>query len=285
VGHPSASTGGDGPPRDPAFGDHVDALLAGWAHERPDLDVSPLAVVQRIGRLAAYFAAEIDPIFARAGLNSSDFAILANLCRSGAPYRLTQRHLMDSLRLTSGTISVRIDHLSERGLVTRTSDPRDGRSVLVTMTGAGRELFDAIAPEHLRNEARLVSGLPPEARDQLAALLRTLLIEFDNPAQGRPDVRLGLRVTPTHVAVERRAAVGLPPPAGLLIESSRSDGWAGSAGLTTGDVLVKAGDRALHSLACLALALETSRSTVEFTVQRRDGTFTVACDLAALSTF
>ena len=33
---------------DAPFGDHVDALIAGWEHERPDLDVSTLAVVQRI---------------------------------------------------------------------------------------------------------------------------------------------------------------------------------------------------------------------------------------------
>jgi hypothetical protein len=189
---------------------------------------------------------------------------------------------MESLRLTSGTISVRIDHLGERGLVTRTSDPDDGRSVLVRLTEAGRELFDAIAPEHLRNEARLVSALAPEDLEQLAVLLRRLLIEFDNPTHHRPDDRLGLRVSPTHIAVDRRAAVGLPPATGLLIESTRADGWAASVGLTTGDVLVKAGDVALHSLTCLAVALETGRKTVEFSIRRRDRTFTVTCDLAIL---
>ena len=66
----------------------------------------PSAVVQRVARLATYFADELEPVFAQSGLTGSDFAVLANLRRSGAPYQLTQRDLMDSLRLTSGTVSL-----------------------------------------------------------------------------------------------------------------------------------------------------------------------------------
>src|SRR5271169_317936 len=141
---------GQGSP--PPLADHVDHLIDGWSHERPDLNVAPLEVVQRVARLATYFAAEIEPVFTRSGLTGSDFAVLANLRRSGAPYQLTQRDLMASLRLTSGTVSVRIDHLSDRGWVRREPDPGDGRSVLVTLTDAGNELFDAVAPVHLDNE-------------------------------------------------------------------------------------------------------------------------------------
>src|ERR1039458_9086210 len=160
---------GDHSPR--PLADHVDELIEGWSLERPDLNVEPLGVVQRAARLATYFAAEIEPVFAAAGLTSSDFAVLANLRRSGDPYQLTQRDLMASLRLTSGTVSVRVDQLSERGLVRRESDPEDGRSVLVPLTGAGSELFDAVAPVHLANEARLLAALRPAEQEELARLL------------------------------------------------------------------------------------------------------------------
>jgi DNA-binding MarR family transcriptional regulator len=254
----------------PRLADHVDLLIEGWSHERPDLNVEPLGVVQRVARLATYFAAEIEPVFAQAGLNGSDFAVLANLRRSGAPYQLTQRDLMTSLRLTSGTVSVRIDHLSDRGLVRREPDPEDGRSVLVTLTDLGRELFDTVAPVHLANEDRILAALRPEERGELASLLRILLIEFDQPAEGRPDEELGFRVAPAHVAQERRAAVGLPPAAGLLVESVRPGSWASTAGLTTGDLLVKAGREELRSLNCLAKALSTSPAGVTLIVRRGD---------------
>ena len=254
----------------PPLADHVDQLIGGWSDERPDLNVAPLAVIQRVARLATYFAAEIEPVFTRFGLTGGDFAVLANLRRSGAPYQLTQRDLMASLRLTSGTVSVRIDHLSDRGWVRREPDPEDGRSVLVTLTGAGNELFNAVAPAHLGNEDRLLAALRPEKRDELARLLRILLIEFDQPADGRPDEELGFTAAPSHVAQQRRAAVGLPPAAGLLVESVRPHSRASTAGLTTGDLLVKAGPVELRSLDCLASALSANPAGITLTVQRRD---------------
>jgi DNA-binding MarR family transcriptional regulator len=259
-----------GPGSPPPLADYVDRLIDGWSHERPDLRVAPLAVIQRVVRLATYFAAEIEPVFTRFGLTGSDFAVLANLRRSGAPYQLTQRDLMASLRLTSGTVSVRIDHLSARGWVSREPDPDDGRSVLVTLTDAGNELFDAVAPVHLGNEDRLLAALRPDERDELARLLRILLIEFDQPADGRPDEELGFRAAPAHVAQERRAAVGLPPAAGLLVESVRPHSRASTAGLITGDLLVKAGPVELRSLDCLASALTANPGGITLTVRRGD---------------
>lgn len=239
--------------------DYVARLIESWRTERPDLEINPVAIVYRVGRLAAYFAAEVDRVFHGSGITSADFAVLANLRRSGQPYQLTQRQLMDALRLTSGTISVRIDRLTERGLVRRELGP-DGRGVLVTLTGEGDRTFDALAPRHLANEARLVAGLDPQQQAILAALLQALLLEYEPATPGRPDERVGLVVAPAHVGLERRAAVGLPPSAGLLVETVRAGSPADTAGLRAGDLLLRTPDRELRSLACLARALDGRRS-------------------------
>jgi hypothetical protein len=52
------------PAKTSALRDHVDHLMDGWARERPDLNVAPLAVIQRVLRLAAYLAMELEPVFA-----------------------------------------------------------------------------------------------------------------------------------------------------------------------------------------------------------------------------
>ena len=248
--------------------DYVARLIESWRAERPDLEVNPVAIVYRVGRLAAYFAAEVDRVFHGSGITSADFAVLANLRRSGPPYQLTQRQLMDALRLTSGTISVRIDRLADRGLVRREPAP-DGRGVLVTLTGDGSRTFDALAPRHLANEARLVAALDPPQQAILAALLQALLLEYEAAVPGRPDERLGLVLAPAHVGLERRAAVGLPPSTGLLVETVRPGGPADTVGLRPGDLLLRTPDQELRSLACLARALDGQRSlTVEI---RRGG--------------
>jgi len=256
--------------------DYIARLITGWHTERPDLDVNPVAIVNRVSRLAAYFAAEVERVFHGSTITSADFAVLANLRRAGQPYQLTQRQLMDALRLTSGTISVRIDRLAERGLVRRDPAP-ETRGVLVTLTDLGGRTFDALTPEHLANEARLVAALDPKQQAALATLLQSLLVEFEPDIPDRPDERLGLVVAPAHVGLRRRAAVGLPPLTGLLVETVRPGGPAAAAGIHAGDLLLRSATGELRSLTCLALAIDGKRH-VAIDIRRGDATMTVTVD-------
>ena len=257
--------------------DYVARLIGNWHAERPDLEVDPVAIVYRVGRLAAYFAAEIDRVFQGSPITSADFAVLASLRRSGHPYQLTQRQLMDALRLTSGTISVRIDRLAERGLVRRDPAP-DPRGVLVTLTDDGAHAFDALAPQHLANEARLVAALDPQQQAALAALLQSLLVEYEPGVENRPDERLGMLIAPAHVGLRRRAAVGLAPRTGLLVDSVRPGAAAAAAGIRAGDLLLRTPAGDLRSLTCLAQAIDGAR-TVAIDVQRENAIATVTIEV------
>jgi DNA-binding MarR family transcriptional regulator len=236
--------------------DHVDNLIEGWAAERPDLDTSPIAVVYRLTRVAAVWNAEIDRLFASYGITSTDFAVLSNLQRAGAPYQLNQRLIMSALRLTSGTVSLRIEKMVERGLVTRSPDPMDARASVVTLTADGAELFDRVAPEHLANEARLIAALPAPQLGELSELLRAILIDIEQPAEGRPDHRLGFVATPAPTAQRKRSDLGLPPQPGLLVASVLPEGPAAQAGIRPGDTIVELDGTPLHSLACLERTLD-----------------------------
>jgi DNA-binding MarR family transcriptional regulator len=255
--------------------DHVGRLIAGWREEQPGFPVDPIGIVYRVGRLAAHFSAAVDKVFANAGLSGPEFSVLANLRRAGQPYRLTQRQLMDQLSLTSGTISVRIDQLSKRGLVRRDPDPHDGRSVQVTLTENGQRLFDSVAPEHLANEARLVAALDPAEQAQLASLLKTLLIEFEPMLGPRPDRRLGLTVAPAYDGQVRRAHAGLPLAPGLLVEHVDPGSPAEAAGLRRGDLLVGSGGFDIRSLSRLAEAISACTGDLTLQIQRGDQVYDV----------
>ena len=84
--------------------------------------------------------------------------------------------LFNSVILSSGAMTNRLDRLEERDLVERLPDPSDRRGRLVALTDKGRELVDAAVVDHLANEEHLLAGLDPEERLQLAALLRKLLL-------------------------------------------------------------------------------------------------------------
>jgi DNA-binding MarR family transcriptional regulator len=156
--------------------DAVDLILQQWARERPDLDCSPMGIVGRITQLQREVHLAQRATFARHGLDAPSFDVLAALRRAGQPYQLTPTALMRTALVTSGAITQRLDRLEERGLITRERSEADGRAVVVTLTAAGRAALDAALPDHLETERRLLAALPSEDREQLADLLRRLLV-------------------------------------------------------------------------------------------------------------
>jgi DNA-binding MarR family transcriptional regulator len=159
--------------------DAVDEITAQWRRERPDLDPAPMGVIGRISRIAALAQRELDRVFAEYGLAGGDFDVLATLRRAGAPYRLTPGELSRSTMVTTGGMTKRLDRLEARGLIRREDDPGDRRGKLIALTDEGRSRIDRAVEGHLRNEERLLAGLPASKRNQLAGLLRELLVGLD----------------------------------------------------------------------------------------------------------
>ena len=162
--------------------DHVSAVLAQWAAERPDLDVSPMGIIGRISRLSLTMSKELELVFTQFGLYRWSFDMLATLRRSGAPYRLSPSALFRSMMVTSGTMTNRIDRLEEKGLVRRVPDPEDRRGILVELTEQGRELIDTALAAHVANEERILKALSKEEQHTLAPLLGKLLSSLEHPS-------------------------------------------------------------------------------------------------------
>lgn len=217
--------------------DSIGQLLADWARERPDLDFSPVGVINRLSRVRAHMDSALLRVFRDFGLTAADFRVIVALRRAGSPYELPQARLMTQLALTSGTISVRVDRLEKRGILTREADPDDKRGQRVRLTAEGLRLFDKVAPLHLANEERLLSSLTHDERAILARLLSKLLLSFESGTVqvGQP---LGMRLEPAHLARYRRTAVGLSDTPGLLVAETIEGTPAASAGLARGDLII-----------------------------------------------
>lgn len=172
----------DRPPPSPT--DQVDEIVDQWSRERPDIDVSGMAIIGRISRLERIIRPHLDAVFARHDLESWEFDVLATLLRHGHPHQLTPGRLLDSMMITSGAMTNRIDRLERRGFVTRSKSPTDGRQVLVTLTQEGRVRVDAALVDHAANEVTLVDALRADQREQLIDLLRLLHQAVDGPDSG-----------------------------------------------------------------------------------------------------
>jgi DNA-binding MarR family transcriptional regulator len=156
--------------------DVIDRIVEQWQAARPDVDVSPTHVLQRITRAHLLQSASFADVFGRFGLTFADYEVLAALVRSGPPHRMKPTELGHAIVLSSGAMTNRIDRLETAGLVQRLPDPDDRRGTLVALTTKGRQITDKALLAHVANEDRLLGALSARERGQLADLLRKLLV-------------------------------------------------------------------------------------------------------------
>jgi MarR family transcriptional regulator, lower aerobic nicotinate degradation pathway regulator len=113
-------------------------------------------------------------IFARdigIDLTPTQWAALAKLQETGP---CSQNQLGRLTAMDVATIKGVIDRLTARGLTETSSDPEDGRRLLVSLTRAGQQLAEKAAPNALAISRETLAPLEPKERDVLMELLNKL---------------------------------------------------------------------------------------------------------------
>lgn len=162
--------------------DYVDQLLEQWTRERRDLDFSAMGIIARIARAAHLYDRELETVFSTFHLHRGRFDVLAALRRAGPPYLLSPTALYNSLLISSGAMTHRLDRLEKAALIDRIPDPHDGRGLLVRLTKKGFETIDQAVASHTRNELSLLKVLTEDEKRNLEGALRKVLLSFgDRP--------------------------------------------------------------------------------------------------------
>jgi DNA-binding MarR family transcriptional regulator len=81
----------------------------------------------------------------------------------------------------------RLDALEKEGLVRRTRDPDDRRSVIVELTEKGRQKHEQAMAIQAPKEALLAEALTDREKEQLNALLRRVMITLEDRYPGKRD--------------------------------------------------------------------------------------------------
>ena len=105
------------------------------------------------------------------GLSDSDFRVLEALLHKGP---LPVNVLGPKVFLTPGSISVAVDRLHGRGLVTRVESEADRRVRIVDLTPKGRTLIEQVFAAHAREIDVLTQVLDPEERKKVTKALKKL---------------------------------------------------------------------------------------------------------------
>ena len=126
----------------------------------------------RLNVLASVVSQALAQIYeARFGLTIPGWRVVATLGQYGVR---TARDIAAHAVMHKSTVSRAVAALEGRGLVRREPNPDDMREELLVLTRAGRAVYEALAPEALAFEARLLSALAPAEREALLGLLDRL---------------------------------------------------------------------------------------------------------------
>ena len=134
-----------------------------------DLEALPGHYIRRLQQIAvAIFLQETE----KHGVTPVQYAALHKI--GNAP-GIDQRTLARSIGLDTSTTAGVIDRLEARGLMQRSASPDDRRVRLLSLTRPGQELLEAIEPDMLKAQERILAPLPKAERAEFMRMLRALV--------------------------------------------------------------------------------------------------------------
>jgi len=135
----------------------------------PDLDELPGHYIRRLNQIAvAIFLQETEAH----GLTPVQYAALSKV---GLTPGVDQRTLARSIGLDTSTTAGVIDRLEMRGLMQRTASPEDRRVRLLGLTDDGQKVLQAVEPDMLKAQQRILKPLSAVERDEFMRMLRKLV--------------------------------------------------------------------------------------------------------------
>ncbi|GAA0346303.1 MarR family transcriptional regulator [Bowmanella denitrificans] len=155
--------------------DDLDVFAHQWRTEGIEGDLLPMKVIGRMFRLMKTIEAEVGKCHEAFDLKYGEFDVLATLRRTGAPHCLTPSQLHQSMLLSSGAMTNRLDKLEQKGLIARTHSQEDRRSVKVQLTDKGMQTIEAVFPCHLKTLRQLLGNLDDASRERLVGSLKQWL--------------------------------------------------------------------------------------------------------------
>jgi DNA-binding MarR family transcriptional regulator len=119
------------------------------------------------------------PLLSDLGLTYPQYLVMVTLWEDGES---TVRRIGERLSLESSTLSPLLKRLEAMGLLARTRNERDERSVLVSLTAQGVAMRDRAAG--VPQEICSASGLSTQAQAALVEQLRTLAARLEHSLAG-----------------------------------------------------------------------------------------------------
>ena len=120
----------------------IDETIQTWSEQRPDLNFASMELSLKLNSIVRTVSDEIAQQIDDLGINLGEFDVLATLRRHGRGAKLTPKEISAATFVTPSGLTNRLSRLEKMGLISRQSDPADGRGALIKITAAGKRVAD-----------------------------------------------------------------------------------------------------------------------------------------------
>ena len=152
----------------------------GKTPEAPHTLLVMLKVLRAIRHLAL-------PAIFEGGLGESDFRVLEILLHKGP---MPVNAIGPKVDLNPGSVSVAVDRLYKKGLVSREESDSDRRVRTVSLTAKGRRVFVPIFRQHAALIKRACQDVSPEEQRQMEKVLKKIGRRAEELANKRATARI-----------------------------------------------------------------------------------------------
>jgi transcriptional regulator len=152
-----------------------------WESLFPGLGLE--SILGRILRIARYHNHKSTEAMRPFGIKNGEADVLSALLHAGPPHILTPKDITRQAYRTPGAITNVLDHLEEKGLLRRTLDVNNRRSILVELTPEGLRVARDSFLAQTAMEKGLLTMLTPEEKEQLRGLLKRILLELEEKGE------------------------------------------------------------------------------------------------------
>lgn len=117
----------------------------------------------------------------RFGLSRAEFVVIYSLAMMDG---VTASEIAASTAFPKNTLSRAVNRIADLGLIQRSADETDRRQQILTLTAAGRALYEEALPRFVALEEEMLAPLTLVERETLSALMaKVVLSMFDDSAE------------------------------------------------------------------------------------------------------
>ncbi len=120
----------------------------------------------------------------RFGLSRAEFVVIYSL---GLMDAVTASEIAASTAFPKNTLSRAVNRIAKLGLIARSAGAADRRQQNLSLTGAGRAIFDEALPRFVALETEMLSPLSLVERETLSALMAKVVLAMFDSSEQAPD--------------------------------------------------------------------------------------------------